>query len=77
MNRAAIRAGNNCLQDGGRKLSTGVPRLLSCQTVKMVNLKSRYFFGGTDIQLLNVLVYLLVVLCHFLSCDHLLPNILS
>lgn len=59
MNRAAIRAGNNCLQDGGPKLSTGVPRLVSCQTVKMVKPEIEIFsFGGTGIRLLNVLVYL-------------------
>lgn len=35
MNRAAFRAGNNCLQDGSPRLSTGdgLPRL-SCHTVK-------------------------------------------
>jgi hypothetical protein len=34
VNRAAIRAGNNWLQDVSPKLSTGVPMLLSCQTAK-------------------------------------------
>jgi len=58
MNRAAIRAGNNCLQDGGPKLSTGVPRLLSCRVKpwKWWTWNRDFLFGGTDIQLLNVLV---------------------